>query len=145
MKSYGLAFLFNKSIKFLSTFWYWCKWRDIDEICEQSLQRDDRNFHFFRKKDCVHNTHLGTCPSSVYKRTGSLGGDSYPYVSEVWHWTSVWESGQTDRCFTWLFSTLQTDVKTVLHRLLFLISLLILHSKLRPYVILSTYSLQVHS
>jgi hypothetical protein len=104
-------------------------------MCEHILQREDRNFHFFRKKDYVHNIPLEIGHSSVYKRTGSLGGDSYPYVSEVLQ-TSVWESGQTDRRFTWLFSTLQTSVKTVLHRILFLISVLIILSKLRSYVIL---------
>jgi len=126
----------HKNVRFLSTFWYWCTWRNIEEICEHSLQREGRNFHFFRKEDYVYNISLEPGHSSVYKRTGSLPGDSYPYFSEVWHYTSVWESGQTDRRFTCLFSTLQTNVKTVLHRLLFLISVLILLWKLQPYVIL---------
>jgi hypothetical protein len=34
-------------------------------------------------EDYVHNIPIETGHSSVYKRTGSVGGDSYPYVSEV--------------------------------------------------------------
>jgi hypothetical protein len=59
------------------------KYNAFDEVYEHRLQRGSTVLCVFRNKDYVYNISLETGHSSVYERTGLLGGDSNPCVDEV--------------------------------------------------------------
>jgi hypothetical protein len=56
-KTSALTFLFNKpmngfwkSVRFLSTFWHWCTWRNIDETCDHSCEEKVEIFISLERK-----------------------------------------------------------------------------------------------